>query len=231
MTEMSEKMQAVQAAIDLSGATAALAVADASGLVLRRSFCPMRGRDSAKLAPWIQTELQAAGVSLEDVKYWTVGAGPGSFTGMRLAAALVQGWSFGRPEVHTRCVPTALAIAGAVAWPDRAANLSVLFDGRNREILLYDLVKDESGVVRHNSFTAILNREQAQEYFSGISTAYCARKCDEAAIAAIVPEAIAAKVQYVEELDVADLLRPEYGSFDGDLTKLVYIRPAVQPKE
>ena len=109
-------MSEIKAAVDLSGKSAGFALCR-NGEVLRNSTRPMKGRDSAEFAPWVEAELAAAGCKLEDVTHWTVGSGPGSFTGMRLAAALVAGWTFGK-EVHTRCVPTAIALAAQVESAD-----------------------------------------------------------------------------------------------------------------
>ena len=95
------------AALDLSGREAGFAVLD-GGKVVLSLVRPMRGRDSAQLAAWVEEELRKAGIALESIRRWTVGSGPGSFTGMRLAAALVNGWTYGK-AVETRCVPTAAA--------------------------------------------------------------------------------------------------------------------------
>ena len=82
-------MSEIKAAVDLSGKSAGFALCR-NGEVLRNSTRPMKGRDSAEFAPWVEAELAAAGCKLEDVTHWTVGSGPGRFTGLRLAAAAVS---------------------------------------------------------------------------------------------------------------------------------------------
>ena len=104
-------MAGFQAALDLSGSAARICVADASGRVLRNGILPMKRRESAHLAEFAASEVASCGGNLSDIKFWSVGIGPGSFTGMRLAAALVAGLTYGEGSVKTRGVPTANAIS------------------------------------------------------------------------------------------------------------------------
>ena len=62
----------------------------------------------------IVDSLMESGAVRPDDCVMEVGSGPGSFTGMRLAAALVAGWTFEREGVETRCVPTAVALASRI---------------------------------------------------------------------------------------------------------------------
>ena len=126
-------MKEFQAALDLSGTAARMCVADADGKVLKNGILPMKRRESAHLAEFAAGEIASCGGMLDDIKYWSVGIGPGSFTGMRLAAALVAGLSHGDSTVKTRGVPTAAAISMTAGknLPENAVS-AVIFDGRNQ---------------------------------------------------------------------------------------------------
>ena len=84
-------------ALDLSGNLAAFALMDDAGQLLIDESRPMRGREAASLASFLTGLLAEKELTVRDVTHWSVGSGPGSFTGMRLASALVKGWVFGYP--------------------------------------------------------------------------------------------------------------------------------------
>ena len=208
-------------ALDLAGSLAAFAVADDAGNMLIDAARPMRGREAAALAPWITGLLAEKGLSVRDVTHWSVGSGPGSFTGMRLASALVKGWVFGRRDVRTRCVPTALIAAAACAAPTAC----ILLDGRNREMLVFGVKRTGNGYLP-DGFTAVWDAAQAADALP--RTDYGERAVfagEEAAVRKLLPDA-AAELTVCENYSAVPLLRAEM-PFDDDLDKLVYIRPAV----
>ncbi len=216
-------------ALDLSGTKARLAARnETTGVIAPEASLPMRGRDAARLAPWVLEHLAQWGIALNAIGFWTVGAGPGSFTGMRLAAAFVAGLTADRPEVRTRCVPTAAALAAAVP-ADGEAMRAVLYDGRNHEILVYGM-RAGGGEWLSAGWDAILNCEQATEYFPDmVADGFVALATEVEAIAKVVPEAVMVHVIRVEDFSLIPLLRSPV-PFDNDLTRLIYLRPAVFTK-
>ena len=223
-------MAEFQAAIDLSGNAARMCVADAEGKVLRNGILPMKRRESAHLAEFAAGELANCGATFADVERWSVGIGPGSFTGMRLAAALVAGLTHGIDGVKTRGVPTATAISMAAGKNLQENSISaVLFDGRNHEMLVY-CVKRTNGVDEGCSEGTVLNREQAEEFFAENKfDLICGQAHEGEAIKAILPESASKELQLVEDFDLASLLKSNK-EFDNNLRDLIYIRPAVFTK-
>ena len=215
------------AAIDLSGKYAGFALAEtASGKVLVSEHKKMHGRSSSSLSTWMLELLSTLSINIAEIGEWTVASGPGSFTGMRLAAALATGISLGRDSIKTRCVPGAVALAGCVKCSDNE-KLITIFDGRNREILLFELIK-EDGEMIPTGMTKVLNAEQAKEFFSENKYQHIvAPTPDSTNIELVLPEEICSKVQYFENLPLEKIIASKYKEFDNDLTDLVYIRPAV----
>lgn len=219
-------MTGYHGAVDLSGKAAALAVADANGNLLLDANRPMRGRESAQLASWIIDELAKINLTVSDIGHWTVGSGPGSFTGMRLAASLVVGWS-SRLPVKTRNVPTALAIA-AQTESQPGDRIAVLFDGRNSELLAFEVIHAADGAFRVGKYSAVWSKDKAEEELAGNRfERFVTLRDDIAALEKLLGVDAAKPVAVVESLSVALLLRADQPDFDNDLTQLVYIRPAV----
>ena len=217
------KMNHLKAAVDLSGKSAGFALIR-NEEVLCNVTRPMRGRDSAEFAPWVLEMLKNANCGLEDVTHWTVGSGPGSFTGMRLAAALVAGWTFGK-AVQTRCVPTAVALAAKLNTVS-GDKIGTLFDGRNRELIYFEL-ENRNGELFPTGENAVLNQEQAAAYFRSKELKLAAQQVELAALVQLLEPDVFSKVQGVELLDMAALANAVCKEYDQDLTDLVYIRPAV----
>jgi len=79
-------------AFDTSSDTGSVALL-ADGEILGRRFLPDRGRQAALLVPRIGEALEEAGLVPSDLSGLVVGRGPGSFTGVRIAAATARGLS------------------------------------------------------------------------------------------------------------------------------------------
>lgn len=215
------------AAIDLSGKFAGFALAETgSGKILLSEHKAMQGRSSSTLSSWMLGLMAEFEAAPSQVDRWTVGSGPGSFTGMRLVAALVTGMAMGRDEVKTRCVPGAVALvdADSLNEGDKAA---AVFDGRNKEILLFELLK-QNGELVPSGRTEVLNHEQAEKFF--VENPYAqiaALDYEKANIETVVPSGVLAGIHWAGHPSCEKLIKCKYKEFDNDLTALVYIRPAV----
>lgn len=81
-------------AIETSGRLGSVAVA-VGGTVAARCFLTERAGHASGLVPAVRQALAEAGASLEQVEGVVVGAGPGSFTGVRIAGAAAKGLASG----------------------------------------------------------------------------------------------------------------------------------------
>ena len=185
--------------------------------------CAMKGRAASALSSFVLDELAKAGVAVQDIERWSVGAGPGSFTGLRQAAALVSGWCFGRENVLRRCVPGAVALAAA-AHPADGDIVTCIYDGRNREILYYN-VKYSAGDYIPTDEYGVLNAEQAAEFFPAFQGKVICFASELEAVKKIVPANVGLLTAETAAPEV--LAQIKSVAFDNDLTSLVYIRPAV----
>ncbi|PKO47862.1 MAG: tRNA (adenosine(37)-N6)-threonylcarbamoyltransferase complex dimerization subunit type 1 TsaB [Betaproteobacteria bacterium HGW-Betaproteobacteria-22] len=94
------------------------------------------------ILPQIQTLLNEAGLQLQDLHGIAFGAGPGSFTGVRIAAGIAQGLAFAA-NIPVFGVCTLLALAEA--------------SGKNKVIACFDA---RMGEVYHAAYEKISNQWQ-----------------------------------------------------------------------
>jgi len=85
----------------------------------------MRGRDSEALLPMVAETLRRGGVSPRDLARVVCGAGPGSFTSLRIAASIAKGIALGI-GVPLFAVSSLALLAGADGSPVPGAYLAVL---------------------------------------------------------------------------------------------------------
>ncbi|HEX2190067.1 MAG TPA: tRNA (adenosine(37)-N6)-threonylcarbamoyltransferase complex dimerization subunit type 1 TsaB, partial [Longimicrobiaceae bacterium] len=117
-------------ALDTSTSVGSVAVGEGERLLAEVLLTVGAGHSSA-LLPAVDRALRSAGMSPADLAAVVVGGGPGSFTGVRIAAATAKG------IVHAAGVPLfaypSLLAAAAGCWgADRP--VCALFDARRRDV-------------------------------------------------------------------------------------------------
>lgn len=98
-------------AIDASTYTGTVAVLRGD-LVVAEGEAVMRGEDEERLMPAVLAALKVAGCGAKDVQRVICGAGPGSFTSLRIAGAIAKGIAFGNDIPLYAVSSLALIIAG-----------------------------------------------------------------------------------------------------------------------
>ena len=116
-------------ALDTATPVGSVAVAR-DGDVLARAVLTRQSAHASGLLPAVDEALRAAGVDRTAVGGLVVGEGPGSFTGVRVAAATAKGLSaaLGRP------LWAVSSLAAAALARDRATVRYVLFDARAERV-------------------------------------------------------------------------------------------------
>ena len=191
------------------------------GEQLHSSFLEMHPRDASLVPEFVESGLAACGKVLQDVPCWTFGAGPGSFTFLRVVAALGAGWAASNPAIRFRCIPGALALAGKLDLKENEP-AAVIYDGRNKELLAFE-VKQVNGILTATGNELILNSDAARKYFAENPMKLAAFEAEKNVLQNLLGTSITFQT-VVPDLAVLAALP---GEFDNDADKMCYIRPAV----
>ena len=121
--------------IALDASTEQCAVALVNGAAWRERIEPAGQRHSELLLPMVQELLAQERLTLSDLDGIAFGAGPGSFTGLRIACGVAQGLAFGAalPVVG---VPTLEAMAESARTRFGATRVIAALDARMHEAYL-----------------------------------------------------------------------------------------------
>ena len=117
-------------ALDTATESVSAAVLASHGLFLKTEN--ERNKHSERLLPLADAVLKEAGVELEAVSAIAFGAGPGAFTGLRVACGVAQGlaWALDKPVV---CVSNLAATASAARNRGIYGRVLVALDARMGE--------------------------------------------------------------------------------------------------
>jgi tRNA threonylcarbamoyladenosine biosynthesis protein TsaB len=135
-------------ALDASTYRGTVAVLD-DERVLVQSTATMRGRDAELLMPAVDQALRAAGREVQEVQRVICGAGPGSFTSLRIAASLAKGIAVARAIPLFAVSSLALIVAGNVSDGPR---------GARRYLAVLDALRGESYVAEFEHYAGVVRQ-------------------------------------------------------------------------
>jgi tRNA threonylcarbamoyladenosine biosynthesis protein TsaB len=126
-------------------------------VLARHELAPRRHAELA--LPWAEELLQQAGVAKSQLDAIACGRGPGAFTGVRLAVALVQGLGFGldRPVLG---ISTLAALAHAVDT-EAGGHVVAAIDARMAEVYLGEFERAGNGALRALGEERVLDPRRA----------------------------------------------------------------------
>ena len=129
--------------------SAALCAAD--GSVVAETIAFEGPAHTQRLLPGVHEVLETAAASWSDVGVVAVGLGPGAFTGLRIGVATARALAQADGRVRLAGIPTAAALALALARAPQAAAhrlLAPLIDGKRREVFAAVYAAEADGGVR-----------------------------------------------------------------------------------
>jgi len=130
--------------LEFSSTRRSAAVVDARGMLLGLA-AQDGGRSAISL---VEEALARAGAEREDIEVLAIGLGPGSYTGIRGAIALAQGWQIGR-GVRTLGIGSVECLAAEAQRAGICGGLNIVIDAQRNEFYLarYELEAQEQRVI------------------------------------------------------------------------------------
>lgn len=146
-------------AIDSATEYCSVAYTDGTRLISRGQEAPRKHADL--LLPYAQEVLQDAGVTLADIDAIVVGHGPGSFTGVRIAAGIAQGLAFSQ-QIPVIGISSLAAMAQQTLRLHGAKAAAVAIDARMGEVYFGTYVAEnglmlQKGSVQENEIVCTPN--------------------------------------------------------------------------
>jgi len=216
------------AALDTSSG-AGFALAD-DGRICVADAQPLTGRDSDReLVPWIMQLLRTVRGDLGNIARWTIGTGPGSFSGIRVGIALVKGIC-ARSSAELRGLPSSLALARAVRQHAPGnGSIGVLHDARRGQVILtiYQANDDRLEIIE----PAVVTTPEALSVSCADCDVLVTPHADR--IRALLSTADGERLVAVSELNASLLLNPpgwpwpETAADRQASVEPIYVRPAV----
>lgn len=129
--------------IDTATEACSVCLKTSDGVFSRFEVCPQQ--HSQRILPMIEEVCTEASIKIQDVKSIGFGHGPGSFTGVRIAIATVQGLAFGL-DVPVVGISTLAAMAQQVIQQTDAQDALVAIDARMNEVYFAHYRRSSSGI-------------------------------------------------------------------------------------
>ena len=183
--------------------------------------------NSERILPTIDAMLDRAGWRLADLDGIAFGAGPGAFTGVRIACGVAQGLAFGS-QLPVVAIPSLLALAQQ-GWRERAARrVFACLDARMREVYVAFYARDNDvwRTVREPAVVKPAAVDLPEGRWDGEGDGFAAYP--ELATLANVERANAAAVPHAR--DIGDLALPLFERGEGvsaDHALPLYVRHRV----
>lgn len=223
------KLLAIETSSD--ACSAALYLNDA----LHERFELAARRHSQLILPMVEQLLAEAGVKLAELDALAFGRGPGSFTGVRIAASVIQGIAFGA-ELPVVPVSTLAALAQSAHEAHGATHVAVASDARMNEVYWGAYLADGQGLMRLLGDERACAAEQApllpEHGWLGVGTGW---QCYSAALRSRFPDVVVdAAERYPHARDIARLARADYErglAVSAEFALPVYLRNEIAWKK
>ena len=222
----------LKAALDTSSGISFAVIDSESNEVLIDLRENLRHGALSLLADMVKDALREKSINIADIKAWSVGTGPGSFTGIRIGIGFVKAVCMACNSNY-RGISTSYALASSI--DDTSATVAVVYDGRKKELLYDKFIKDGTKVTRLSEARVLGEAEINEE----LATCDTIVTLHEKPVTLLLNEKNLKKLCAFETLNSSPLCRAKTNFLPSTREEMeeschpVYVRPAVfvEPKQ
>ncbi|MCO5051443.1 MAG: tRNA (adenosine(37)-N6)-threonylcarbamoyltransferase complex dimerization subunit type 1 TsaB [Verrucomicrobiae bacterium] len=149
-------------ALDFSSARRSAAVGNGSGSI--REVAEQRPGHDMRPFDLIESALQAAARRREDIEVLAIGIGPGSYTGIRVAIALAQGWHLAT-DAKLLGISSVECMAAQIAIQEKEGQFQIVVDAQRGEFYRASYLA-ESGRAQVVTPLQIVTRAEVEHHAS-----------------------------------------------------------------
>jgi tRNA threonylcarbamoyladenosine biosynthesis protein TsaB len=149
----------ITVALDASTYAGSVAVIRDGAVVAERTTA-MRGEREERLMPAVAEVMREAGVVPGHLSAVACGAGPGSFTSLRIAASIAKGLAVAR-GIPLLTAPSQLLVVAGAAPPLSPGDYVVLLDAMRGDVFGLDVRVDSGGGITMRSAPWLATREHS----------------------------------------------------------------------
>lgn len=151
-------------AFDSSNEPLSVAVVDQEKILTEQTLNIKRNH-SIQLMPAIEEALRQAQLTLADIDRIAVAAGPGSYTGLRIAATVAKSLAWAQ-DIELVGI-SSLKVLAANSYPEKDGLIVPLFDARRQNIYTGLYTRDEAGTLQQKTPDTHLAAAEWAEYLKG----------------------------------------------------------------
>lgn len=128
--------------IDTSTVAASTAILDDDTL-LSEEYSAHKLKHSNKLLPMVKHTLEDSKVNMTDIDYFAVGNGPGSFTGLRIAAATIKSFAH---TMNKKIISVSSLMASAENVKRESKYICAIFNAQRHDVY-YNIYESKDGIL------------------------------------------------------------------------------------
>jgi tRNA threonylcarbamoyladenosine biosynthesis protein TsaB len=210
------------AAIDMTGPFSSWCIADKNKKIIAKESIKISRKSNSLFFDTFRKRLKDLDVDFKDISKWYVGAGPGSYTGIRVAAAFVSGILFCKENMNVLGVPSYFPIAAEAGLKD-SEKIGVIFQVTHKSVLIYNVTLSD-GVLSSDDAPLLYDEKNIKEALDNYSKLVTIVDLESNLL---IKDTVMGDIVKLDSFPVERMFDHECCANSRNIDDLIYTRPPV----